>query len=52
MYDIQVYLAEHALFGLNGSTKIVSAWDAHIRNYMPNNGYDFGGRLLAVWIDK
>ena len=52
VYDIQVYLAEHALFGLNGSTKIVSAWDAHIRNYMPNNGYDFGGRLLAVWIDK
>ena len=52
VYDIQVYLAEQALFGLNGSTKIVSAWDAHIRNYMPNNGYDFGGRLLAVWIDK
>jgi len=52
VYDIQLYLAEHALFGLNGSIKIVSAWDAHIRNYMPNNGYDFGGRLLAVWIDK
>ena len=52
VYDIQLYLAEHALFGLNGSIKIVSAWDAHIRNYMPNNGYDFGGRLLAVWIDN
>ena len=52
VYDIQLYLAEHALFGLNGSIKIVSAWDAHIRNYMPNNGFDVGGRLLAVWIDK
>jgi ABC-type transport system substrate-binding protein len=52
VYDIQRYLAEQAYFGVNGSTKVVSAWDAHIRNYMPNNGHDFGGRLMAVWIDK
>src|SRR5437870_3905764 len=52
VFDIQRYLAEQALFGVDGSIKIVSAWDAHIRNYMPNNGFDFGGRLMAAWIDK
>ena len=52
VYDIQRYLAEQALFGANGSVKVVSAWDAHIKNYMPNNGFDFGGRLMAVWIDR
>ena len=52
VYDIQRYLAEQALFGSNGSVKVVSAWDSHIKNFMPNNGFDFGGRLMAAWIDK
>jgi hypothetical protein len=34
------------------SIKILSAWDAHIKNYMPNNGFDYGGRLMAAWIDR
>ena len=52
LYDIQRYIADQALFGPDGSIKILSAWDAHIKNYMPNNGFDYGGRLMAAWIDK
>jgi ABC-type transport system substrate-binding protein len=52
VYDIQRYLAEQALFPVNGSVKVVSAWEPYIKNYMPNNGFDFGGRLMAAWIDK
>ena len=52
VYDIQRYLAEQAYFGANGSVKVVSAWEPHIKNYMPNNGHDYGGRLMAAWIDK
>jgi peptide/nickel transport system substrate-binding protein len=52
VFDIQRYLADQALFGANGSIRILSAWDAHIKNYMPNNGFDYGGRLMATWIDK
>jgi len=52
LYDIQRYIAEQALFGPDGSIKILSAWDAHIKNFMPNNGFDYGGRLMAAWIDK
>jgi len=52
VFDIQRYLAEQALFGSNGSVKVVSAWDSHIKNFMPNNGFDFGGRMMAAWIDK
>ena len=52
VFDIQRYLADQALFGADGSIKILSAWDAHIKNYMPNNGFDYGGRLMAAWIDK
>jgi peptide/nickel transport system substrate-binding protein len=52
VFDIQRYLADQALFPADGSIRILSAWDAHIKNYMPNNGFDYGGRLMATWIDK
>jgi peptide/nickel transport system substrate-binding protein len=52
LFDIQRYLGDQALFGADGSIKILSAWDAHIKNYGPNNGFDYGGRLMAAWIDK
>jgi len=52
VFDIQRYLADQALFGVDGSVRILSAWDAHIKNFGPNNGFDHGGRLIAAWIDK
>jgi peptide/nickel transport system substrate-binding protein len=52
IYDIQRYVAEHGYFGVSGSAKVVSAWDAHVKNFAPNNGYDYGGRLMAAWIDR
>ena len=52
VYDIQRYLAEQGYFGADGSVKVVSAWEPYIKNYMPNNGFDVGGRLMAAWIDK
>jgi len=52
VFDIQRYLADQALFGVDGSIKILSAWDAQIKNYGPNNGFDYGGRMMAVWLDR
>src|SRR5256885_15079281 len=47
VYDIQRYLAENAYFLSNASVKVVSAWEPHIKNYMPNNGFDYGGRGMG-----
>ena len=44
--------AEQGYAGADGSVKVVSAWEPYIKNYMPNNGFDYGGRLMAAWIDK
>jgi len=52
IYDVQRYAAEHGYFGVDLSAKVVSAWEPYIKNYMPNNGFDYGGRMMAVWIDK
>jgi hypothetical protein len=30
----------------------VSAWEPHVKNYEPNNGFDYGGRMMAVWLDR
>ena len=52
IYDIQRYAAENGYFPVDASAKVVSAWEPYIKNYGPNNGFDFGGRMMAVWIDK
>jgi peptide/nickel transport system substrate-binding protein len=52
VWDVQRYVAEQGYFGVNGAARVVSAWDAHVRNFMPNNGYDYGGRLMAAWIAR
>jgi peptide/nickel transport system substrate-binding protein len=52
IYDIQRRVAEQGYFGVSGSAKVISAWDAHVKNFAPNNGYDYGGRLMAAWIDR
>jgi len=30
----------------------IGMWDAAVKNYVPNLGYDWGGRLLAAWLDR
>ena len=30
----------------------VAVWEGALKNYGPNMGYDYGGRLLAAWLDR
>jgi len=30
----------------------VAAWDGALKNYGPNLGYDYDGRLLQAWLDR
>ena len=29
-----------------------AVWDGALKNYGPNLGYDYGGRLMAAWLDR
>jgi peptide/nickel transport system substrate-binding protein len=51
LYEIQRYAATHAYALASGSATVVSAWEPYVRNYAPNNGFDYGGRMMAVWLD-
>jgi hypothetical protein len=30
----------------------VAAWEPYVKNFAPNFGFDYGGRLMAAWLDK
>ena len=29
-----------------------AAWEPYVKNFAPNLGYDYGGRLMAAWLDR
>jgi len=52
VYDIQRYLAEQVYYSYGPSVSTVSAWEPYVRNFAPNLGHDYGGRLMAAWLAK
>ena len=52
IYDIQRHVAEHAYNLYGPSVSAVAAWEPYVKNFGPNIGHDYGGRMMAAWLDK
>jgi peptide/nickel transport system substrate-binding protein len=52
IFDIQRYLSKQVYYHYGPSFKVVVAWDAAVKNFAPNIGHDYGGRLMAAWLDR
>jgi peptide/nickel transport system substrate-binding protein len=52
VWDIQRYIAQHAYVLYGPSVNALAGWDAHVKNFGPNFGFDYGGRLMVSWIDR
>lgn len=52
IYDIQRHAGQHAYYLYDASQKVVSAWEPYVKNWGPNNGFDYGGRRVAAWLDR
>ena len=52
LHDIQRYLSQQAYYLWGPAGKVVAAWEPHVKNFGPNLGNDYGGRLLAAWLDR
>ncbi len=52
IYDIQRYLAEQVYYAYGPSVGAVSAWEPYVKNFAPNIGHDYGGRLMVAWMDR
>jgi peptide/nickel transport system substrate-binding protein len=52
IYDIQRHLAKQQYYVQMPSGIYIAVWEGAIKNYGPNMGYDYGGRLMAAWLDR
>jgi peptide/nickel transport system substrate-binding protein len=52
IYEIQRYLAKQQYYVQIPSGVYVAVWEGALKNYGPNVGYDYGGRLMAAWLDR
>jgi len=52
IHDIQRHLAKQQYYVQNASQIYMAAWTPALKNYGPNLGYDYGGRLMAAWLDR
>ena len=52
VYDIQRYLAEQVYYHYDPSVSTVAAWEPYVKNFAPNLGHDYGGRLMVAWLDR
>ena len=52
IYDIQRYCSQQVYYACGASGSVVAAWMPNVKEFGPNIGPDYGGRLLAVWLEK
>ena len=52
IHQIQRHLARQQYYIHVPSGNYVSVWDPAVRNYGPNLGYDYGGRMTAAWLER
>ena len=50
--ELQRHLARQQYYIQLPSGVNVAVWDSALKNYGPNLGYDYGGRLAAAWLDR
>ncbi len=52
IHDIQRLVANQQYLIEIFSSVLIFAWDASLKNYGPNLGYNYGGRLLSAWLER
>jgi len=52
IFEIQRYLAKQQYYVQIGSQIYNAVWNQALKNYGPNLGYDYGGRLMVAWLDR
>jgi len=52
LHEIQRHLAKQQYYVYASSGIAIGVWDGALKNYAPNLGYDWGGRVTAAWLDR
>jgi peptide/nickel transport system substrate-binding protein len=52
IHDIQRYAAEQQYYVYLNSGMITGTWQPYVKNFAPNQGFDYGNRAAALWLDR
>src|SRR5262249_25185158 len=52
IYELQRYEAEQQYYVYANSIMITSSWQPYVKNYAPNQTFDYGSRAAALWLDR
>jgi peptide/nickel transport system substrate-binding protein len=52
IHQIQRHLARQQYYIHVPSGTYVAVWDPALKGYAPNLGYDYGGRIVAAWLER
>ena len=50
--DIQRYAADQQYYVYLNSNTITGTWQPHVKNYAPNQSFDYGNRAAALWLER
>jgi peptide/nickel transport system substrate-binding protein len=50
--ELQRYLAKQQYYVELPSDRAIAVWDGTLKGYAPNYGNDYGGRLMAAWVER
>ncbi len=52
IYEFQRYEAEQQYYVYANSIMITATWQPYVKNYAPNQTFDYGSRVAALWLDR
>jgi peptide/nickel transport system substrate-binding protein len=52
IYEFQRYEAEQQYYVYTNSGMITASWQPYVKNYAPNQSFDYGSRVAALWLDR
>jgi ABC-type transport system substrate-binding protein len=52
IFDIQRYAAEQQYYVYLYCVGITGSWQPYVKNYGPNNSFDYGNRAAALWLER
>jgi len=52
IFALQRYEAEQQYYIYANSNTLTASWQPYVKNYAPNQSFDYGSRVAALWLDR
>src|SRR5262245_63278078 len=52
IFEFQRYEAEQQYYVYTNSGVITASWQPYVKNYAPNQTFDYGSRVAVLWLDR